>query len=68
MAAEARNDAKRRHFQDEGGPSEEERREIMKAKARKYDAMRRGGHSALSEKELAESVIDVGQSVSCGYG
>ncbi len=60
MAAEARNDAKRRHFvDDEGGPSDEQRREIMLAKARKYDALRRGDLSGLSEKEIAESSIDV---------
>ena len=59
LAAEARNDAKRRHFQDEDGPSEEQRKEILIAKARKYEAMRRGDYSALTDKELSESVIDV---------
>jgi len=59
LAAEARTDAKRRHFQDEGGPSEEQRREILRVKAEKYEAMRRGDYSALTDKELAESVIDV---------
>jgi hypothetical protein len=59
VAAEARNDAKRRHFQDEGGPSDEQRREILGIKAEKYDAMRRGDYSALTDKELAESVVDV---------
>lgn len=39
--------------------SDEQRTAIMKAKARKYDAMRRGDFSAMSERELADSVIDV---------
>lgn len=59
LAAEARTDAKRRVFQDEGGPSEEQRREIMLSKAKKYDAIRRGDLSGLSKKEIEESVIDV---------
>lgn len=60
LAAEARNDAKRRVFQDEAGPSDHERRQIMLAKARKYEAMRRGDYSGLTEKEIAEGVLDVG--------
>lgn len=60
LAAEARTDAKRRVFQDEGGPSEEQRREIMLAKAKKYEALRRGDLSGLTQKEIDESVIDVG--------
>lgn len=59
MAAEARNDAKRRHFHDEAGPSDERRREILRIKAEKYAAIRHGDYSALTEKEMAESVIDV---------
>jgi hypothetical protein len=60
LAAEARTDAKRRVFQDEhGGPSDEQRREIMLAKAKKYDALKRGDYSGMSEKEIQESVIDV---------
>lgn len=59
LAAEARTDAKRRVFQDEGGPSEEQRREIMLAKAKKYEALRRGDLSGLTQKEIDESVIDV---------
>ncbi|KAK4688676.1 hypothetical protein P7C73_g1430, partial [Tremellales sp. Uapishka_1] len=66
MALEARNDAKRRHFQDEGGPSEEQRRDILAAKAVKYEAMRRGDYSASTERELAESSIDVRSQVSEG--
>lgn len=31
----------------------------MRVKAEKYEAMRRGDYSALTDKELAESVIDV---------
>lgn len=61
LAAEARVDAKRRVFQDEvGGPSDEQRREIMLAKARKYEALQRGDYSGMTEKEIQESVIDVG--------
>jgi len=60
LAADARHDGNRRYFQDESGPGEEQRREIMKAKARQYEAMRRGDYSLLSERDLAESVIDVG--------
>lgn len=59
LAAEARNDARRRHFQDEAGPSDEQRREILQAKAKRYDAMRRGDFTGMSEKEMAESAIDV---------
>jgi hypothetical protein len=59
LAAEARSDAKRRHFQDAAGPSDEQRREILKAKAKKYDALRRGDFSGMTEKEVEESVIDV---------
>nr|ODN92287.1 hypothetical protein L204_05386 [Cryptococcus depauperatus CBS 7855] len=58
LAAEARNDAKRRHFQDEGGPGEEERKEILKAKARKYESIKRGDYSGLTKKEWEEAVID----------
>ena len=47
-------------FQDEGGPSEERRREIMLAKTRKYEALSRGDLSGLTQKEIDESVIDVG--------
>ncbi|RXK35450.1 hypothetical protein M231_07305 [Tremella mesenterica] len=58
LAAEARNDAKRRHFQDEAGPSDEQRRRIMEAKAKKYEQLRRGDYSGMTERELAEAVID----------
>jgi large subunit ribosomal protein L24e len=46
-------------FQDEGGPSEEQRREIMLAKAKKYEALSRGDLSGLTQKEIDESAIDV---------
>ena len=59
LAAEARNDAKRRHFQDEGGPNAEQRRDILAAKAKIYEAMSKGDYSALTDRELAESNIDV---------
>ena len=60
LAAEARSDAKRRVFQDEAdGPSEEQRRDIMEMKARKYEAFKRGDFSGMTEKERMESVIDV---------
>ncbi|WVQ79226.1 hypothetical protein IAT38_001322 [Cryptococcus sp. DSM 104549] len=58
LAREARNDAKARRFVDEDGPTEEERREILKAKAIKYEQMKRGDLSGLSEKEIKEAVID----------
>ncbi|ODN72929.1 hypothetical protein L202_08344 [Cryptococcus amylolentus CBS 6039] len=58
LAAEARNDAKRRRFADEDGPDEEQRREILKAKARKYEQIQRGDYSGLSKKEIEEAVID----------
>ncbi|EIW71548.1 hypothetical protein TREMEDRAFT_73338 [Tremella mesenterica DSM 1558] len=58
LAAEAKNDAKRRHFQDEAGPSDEQRRRILEAKAKKYEQLRRGDHSGMTERELAEAVID----------
>jgi hypothetical protein len=34
----------------------------MLAKARKYSAMQRGDYSEMSERDLAEGVIDVGSS------
>ncbi|WVQ77721.1 hypothetical protein IAR50_007411 [Cryptococcus sp. DSM 104548] len=58
LAAEARNDAKRRRYADEDGPDEEQRREILKAKAKKYAQIRRGDYSGLSKKEIEEAVID----------
>ena len=60
LAAEARNHAKRRVFQDdEAGPSDEQRREIMLAKAKKYEALKKGDFSGLTTKELEEGVLDV---------
>jgi hypothetical protein len=32
----------------------------MLAKARKYEALKRGDYSGMTEKEIQESVIDVG--------
>ncbi|WVW86963.1 hypothetical protein I302_109019 [Kwoniella bestiolae CBS 10118] len=58
LAAEARNDARARRFADEDGPNEEQRREILKAKARRYAAIRRGDFSGMSQKEMEEAVID----------
>ncbi|KAI9638966.1 uncharacterized protein MKK02DRAFT_41995 [Dioszegia hungarica] len=58
LAAEARNDAKRRNFGNDAGPSDEQRRLIMEEKARKYDALSRGDYSGLTERERAEAVID----------
>lgn len=59
LAREARNDAKRRHFADDpDGPSEDQRRAILEAKARRYEQLARGGEG-LSERELAEATIDV---------
>lgn len=65
MAREARNEAKRRHFADDGsGPSDEQRRAILEAKAKKYEALKRGDLSGFTERELAETNIDV----SCDVG
>lgn len=60
LAREAKADAKKRHFADDGsGVSEEQRRAIMEAKAKKYEALKRGDVSGFSERELAEANIDV---------
>ena len=60
LANEAKVDARKRVFQeDEAGPSDEQRREIMLAKAKKYDALRKGDTSGLTKKELEEGVLDV---------
>lgn len=59
LAAEARNDAKRRRFDNDGGPTEEERRDILKAKAKKYEQIKKGDFSGLSQKEIEEAAIDV---------
>ncbi|KIR68149.1 hypothetical protein I314_01643 [Cryptococcus bacillisporus CA1873] len=58
LAAEARNDAKRRRFDNDAGPTEEERRDILKAKAKKYEQIKKGDFSGLSQKEIEEAVID----------
>ncbi|WWC92755.1 uncharacterized protein L201_007714 [Kwoniella dendrophila CBS 6074] len=58
LAAEARNDAKSRRFAQEDGPSEEQRQQILKAKAKKYQAIRKGDFSGMSQKEMEEAVID----------
>lgn len=59
LAAEARNVAKRRRFDNDAGPTEEERRDILKAKAKKYEQIKKGDFSGLSQKEIEEAVIDV---------
>ncbi|OCF73238.1 hypothetical protein I204_06469 [Kwoniella mangroviensis CBS 8886] len=58
LAAEARNDAKSRRFAEEDGLNEEQRRAILKAKAKKYEAIRKGDFSGMSQKEMEEAVID----------
>lgn len=66
LAREVRNDAKKRHFVDDGiGPSDDQRRSILEAKARKYEAMSRGDFSGMSERELAEATIDVSGRCQC---
>lgn len=65
LAREARNDAKRRHFIDDpNGPSENERRAILEAKARRYAQLAKGG-DGLTERELAEATIDVSIARTC---
>ncbi|WRT69663.1 uncharacterized protein IL334_006653 [Kwoniella shivajii] len=59
LAAEARNDAKSRRFAEEDGPNEDQRKEILKAKAKKYAAIRKGDLSGMTQKEMEEAVIDV---------
>lgn len=59
LAREARADAKTRHFTDGSGVNEEQRRLIMEAKAKKYDALKRGDLEGFTERELAEANIDV---------
>lgn len=58
LAAEARNESKR-VFEDEAGPSDERRREILLAKARKYDQLSKGDFTGISERDLADAAIDV---------
>nr|KIR88699.1 hypothetical protein I308_00778 [Cryptococcus tetragattii IND107] len=58
LAEEAKNDAKRRRFDNDAGPTEEERRDILKAKAKKYEQIKKGDFSGLSQKEIEEAVID----------
>ncbi|ORX37755.1 ribosomal protein L24e-domain-containing protein [Kockovaella imperatae] len=58
LAAEAKNDAKRRHFADDAGPSDEQRRAILKQKARQYESMMHGDLSGLSDKQLEEMTVD----------
>jgi large subunit ribosomal protein L24e len=62
LAREARNDAKRRVFDDDT-VNDEQRRAILEAKTRKYDALKRGDLSGFSERELAEAAIDVSVNV-----
>ncbi|WWC73730.1 uncharacterized protein I206_107702 [Kwoniella pini CBS 10737] len=61
LAAEARNDAKARRFVDEDGPNEDQRKAILKAKAKKYEAIRKGDFTGMSKKEMEEAVIDFEQ-------
>lgn len=68
LAAEARNEGSRRVFQDEAGPSDEQRRIIMLAKAEKYAAMKRGDFSGLTARELEEGVLDVRQPPAAANG
>ncbi|KAL7425136.1 hypothetical protein Q5752_000824 [Cryptotrichosporon argae] len=58
LAAEARNDAKKRHFANDSDMSEQQRCEVLEAKARRYDALSRGDFSGMTEKDLAEATID----------
>lgn len=59
MALEAKNEMKERRFNDSNRVSEDQRTEIMRIKAQKYEALRRGEYGALTDKELAECTIDV---------
>lgn len=60
LAAESRYDAKRRRFSDDdAGPSDEQRRAIMEAKAAKYDRIRKGDLRGMTEKEIKEAALDV---------
>jgi large subunit ribosomal protein L24e len=61
LAAEARYDAKRRRFDgDDAGPSDAERQRIMEAKAKRYDRIKRGDLSGMTEREIKEAALDVG--------
>lgn len=59
MAMEARNDMNRKHLAHISKASEEQRQEIMRIKAEKYEKLRRGEYGSLTEKELAEATVDV---------
>jgi large subunit ribosomal protein L24e len=60
LAAEARYDAKRRRFDDDdAGPSDAERRRIMEAKAEKYERIRKGDLSGMTNKEIEDAALDV---------
>ncbi|KAI5453607.1 hypothetical protein NCC49_005431 [Naganishia albida] len=58
MAMEARNDMNRKHLAHISKASEEQRQEIMRIKAEKYEKLRRGEYGSLTEKELAEATVD----------
>ncbi|KAJ9103949.1 hypothetical protein QFC21_002412 [Naganishia friedmannii] len=58
MALEARNELNRKHLAHISKASEEERQQIMRIKAEKYDKLKRGDYGVLSEKELAEITVD----------
>lgn len=62
MAMEARNDLNRKHLAHISKASEEQRQEILRIKAEKYEKLRRGDYGNLSEKELAEVTVDVSRS------
>lgn len=64
MAMEARNDLNRKHLAHISKASEEQRQEIMRIKAEKYEKLRRGEYGNLSEKELADVAVDVSSSAS----
>lgn len=59
MAMEAKNDMQRKHLAHISKASEEQRQEIMRIKAEKYEKLRRGEYGDLSEKELADVTVDV---------
>ncbi|KAJ9091045.1 hypothetical protein QFC19_009282 [Naganishia cerealis] len=58
MALEARNELNRKHLAHISKASEEQRQEIMRIKAEKYDKLKRGDYGVLTEKELAEITVD----------
>lgn len=57
LSLQAKNRA--RNFDPESEEAEAQRRANMEKKAQKYELMQKGRLEGLSEKELAECVIDV---------